>query len=77
MTSTRSYREAKSMDLAIDELRHGAGSQFDPLIVEAFIAALDVEKWPLPGPASAPPDLTIVTVQDHDDPTAPLQVVIP
>ena len=23
------------------------------------------------------PDLTIVTVQDHDDPTAPLQVVIP
>jgi hypothetical protein len=45
--------------------------------VEAFIAALDVEKWPLPGPASAPPDLTIVTVQDHDDPTAPLQVVIP
>jgi len=77
MTSTRSYREAKSMDLAIDELRHGAGSQFDPLIVEAFIAALDVEKWPLPAPASAPPDLTIVTVQDHDDPTAPLQVVIP
>src|SRR3984957_13910900 len=64
MTSTRSYREAKSMDLAIDELRRGAGSQFDPLVVEAFIAALDVEKWPLPGPASAPPDLTFVTVQD-------------
>ena len=77
MTSTRSYREAKSIELAIDELRHGAGSQFDPLIVEAFIAALDVEKWPLPRPASAPADLTIVTVQDHDDPTAPLQVVIP
>jgi len=77
MTSTRSYREAKSIDLAIGELRHGAGSQFDPLIVEAFIAALDVEEWPLPTPASAPADLTIVTVQDHDDPTAPLQVVIP
>ncbi len=77
MTSTRSYREAKSIDLAIGELRRGAGSQFDPLIVEAFITALDVEEWPLPAPASAPPDLTIVTVQDHDDPTAPLQVVIP
>jgi hypothetical protein len=77
MTSTRSYREAKSIDLALGELRRGAGSQFDPLIVEAFIAALDVEEWPLPAPASAPADLTVVTVQDHDDPTAPLQVVIP
>jgi hypothetical protein len=77
MTSTRSYREAKSIDLAIGELRQGAGSQFDPLVVEAFIAALDVEEWPLPRPATAPADLTTVTVQDHDDPTAPLQVVIP
>jgi putative nucleotidyltransferase with HDIG domain len=77
MTSTRSYREAKSIDLAIGELRRGAGTQFDPLIVEAFIAALDVEEWPLPGPAVAPDDLTTVTVQDHADPTARLEVVIP
>jgi HD domain len=77
MTSTRSYREAKSIDQAIGELRRGAGTQFDSLIVEAFIAALDVTEWPLPGPATTPADLTIVTVQDHDDPTAPLQVVIP
>jgi hypothetical protein len=77
MTSTRSYREAKSIDMAIDELRRGAGTQFDELIVEAFIEALDVEEWPVPAPATAPPDLTVVTVQDHDDPTAPLQVVIP
>ena len=77
MTSTRSYREAKSIHQAVGELRTGAGSQFDPLIVEAFIAALDVEEWPLPRPATAPADLTTVTVQDHDDPTAPLQVVIP
>ena len=77
MTSTRSYREAKSINMAIGELRRGAGTQFDPLIVEAFIAALEIEEWPLPAPARAPADLTIVTVQDHDDPTAPLQVVIP
>ncbi|HSR84314.1 MAG TPA: HD-GYP domain-containing protein [Streptosporangiaceae bacterium] len=77
MTSTRSYREAKSVHMAIGELRRGAGTQFDPLIVEAFIKALDVEEWQLPEPARAPADLTIVTVQDHDDPTAPLQVVIP
>jgi len=77
MTSTRSYREAKSIDMAIAELRRGAGTQFDSLLVEAFVAALNVEEWPLPAPATAPADLTVVTVQDHDDPTAPLQVVIP
>jgi hypothetical protein len=77
MTSTRSYREAKSIPMAIGELRRGAGTQFDPLIVEAFIKALDLEEWPLPAPPRAPADVAIVTVQDHDDPTAPLQVVIP
>jgi hypothetical protein len=77
MTSTRSYREAKSIDQAIVELRKGAGTQFDPLIVQAFIAALAQVGWELPGPAGAPIDLATVTVQDHDDPTAPLQVVVP
>jgi HD-GYP domain-containing protein (c-di-GMP phosphodiesterase class II) len=77
MTSTRSYREAKSIPMAVDELRRGAGTQFDPLIVQAFIRALDIEEWPLAAPSRAPADLAIVTVQDHDDPTAPLQVVIP
>jgi HD-GYP domain-containing protein (c-di-GMP phosphodiesterase class II) len=77
MTSTRSYREAKSIDLAVAELRRGAGSQFDPVLVEAFIAVVAQQGWELPGPTTAPADLAVVTVQDHDDPTAPLQVVIP
>jgi HD domain len=77
MTTTRSYREAKSIDQAIVELRRGASTQFDPLIVQAFIAALERDGWELAGPAGAPIDLATVTVQDHDDPTAPLQVVIP
>ncbi|HXW87069.1 MAG TPA: HD-GYP domain-containing protein [Streptosporangiaceae bacterium] len=77
MTTTRSYREAKSIDLAIAELRQGAGSQFDPVVVEAFIAAIGQQGWELPVPAGPPADLAMVTVQDHDDPTAPLQVVIP
>jgi hypothetical protein len=76
MTSTRSYRAAKPIDLAVGELRKGAGTQFDPLLVEAFIAALTEEGWQLPQPTSAPADLSNVTVQDHDDPTAPLQVVV-
>jgi hypothetical protein len=77
MTSTRSYREAKSIDLAVSELRRGAGTQFDPVVVEAFIAAVAQQGWELPRPARAPADLAMVTVQDHDDPTAPLEVVIP
>jgi HD-GYP domain-containing protein (c-di-GMP phosphodiesterase class II) len=75
MTSTRSYREARGIDEALAELRRGAGTQFDPLLVDAFIAALATAGWRLPEPAPEPPDRSAVTAQDHDDPTAPLQVV--
>jgi hypothetical protein len=75
MTSTRSYRQARSIPAAVDELRKGAGSQFDPLLVDAFIAALTAEGWQLPEPPARPPSRELVTAQDHDDPTAPLQVI--
>jgi two-component system cell cycle response regulator len=37
----RPYRESRDTSLAIDELRHCAGTQFDPDVVEALIAALN------------------------------------
>jgi diguanylate cyclase (GGDEF)-like protein len=40
MTRDRPYRLALSQDDAVAELRRCAGSQFDPQIVDAFIAAL-------------------------------------
>jgi HD-GYP domain-containing protein (c-di-GMP phosphodiesterase class II) len=40
MTSTRSYRVALTQEYAFKELRRYAGTQFDPEVVEAFIAAL-------------------------------------
>ena len=40
MTSTRSYRVALTQDYAFKELRRFGGTQFDPDVVEAFIAAL-------------------------------------
>ena len=75
MTSTRSYREARPIDEALEELRKGSGTQFDPALVDAFIAALRRDGWPLPKPPPAPLDRELVTAQDHDDPTAPLRVV--
>lgn len=41
MTAKRSYREACSPAQARDELLRCAGAQFDPLVVEAFLAILD------------------------------------
>jgi two-component system cell cycle response regulator len=37
MTSDRSYRKAMSEEVAVAELRAGAGSQFDPDVVAAFL----------------------------------------
>ena len=40
MTSVQKHREAISADQAVAELKKGAGTQFDPEIVAAFIGAL-------------------------------------
>lgn len=37
MTSDRPYRKALGRDVAVGELRKGAGTQFDPKVVEAFL----------------------------------------
>ena len=40
MTSERPYREAMSEADALAELRRCAGTQFDPMVVEAFCRVL-------------------------------------
>lgn len=76
MTSTRSYRGAKPVEEAIAELRKCSGAQFDPVMVEAFIAALQRGPWQAPEPVAPPEGQPApARAQDHDDPTAPLQVV--
>ncbi|HYS32396.1 MAG TPA: HD-GYP domain-containing protein, partial [Streptosporangiaceae bacterium] len=74
MTSTRAYRKATRISDAIAELRRGAGTQFDPKFVDAFVTALDQDGWELQEPAQ-PRSHEILTSQDHDDPIAPLRVV--
>jgi HD domain-containing protein len=76
MTSTRSYRGARLVDEAIEELRKWSGTQFDPAFVDAFVVALKREGWQPPEPSVlAADDLATVTAQDHDDPGAPLRVI--
>ncbi len=76
MTSTRSYRGARPVEEAVAELRRWAGAQFDPVMVDAFVAALGRERWRQPEPVTAPAGQPAsATAQDHDDPTAPLRVI--
>jgi HD superfamily phosphohydrolase YqeK len=76
MTSTRSYRGARPVAEAIEELRKWSGTQFDPAFVDAFVAALKHEGWlRSEAPVIAADDLATVTAQDHDDPGAPLRVI--
>ncbi|MBT2208436.1 MULTISPECIES: HD-GYP domain-containing protein [Actinomadura] len=75
MTSTRSYRPARSVEAAVQELRRGMGDHFDPAMVEAFLRALDRDGWEPPDPVVLPDDDVVETTQqDHDDPSAPLKV---
>ncbi|GLW06308.1 metal-dependent phosphohydrolase [Microtetraspora sp. NBRC 13810] len=76
ITSDRSYRGARPVPVAIDELRKGAGTQFDPVMVTAFVKAVEREGWEPPRAVPVPPaDQDETVVKDHDDPTAPIQVV--
>lgn len=76
MTTTRSYRGARSIEEAVVELRRCAGNQFDVLLVEALVQAVEVAGWepettPLFAPRGDEP-FDQEPAYDHDDPTAPL-----
>jgi len=45
MTSERPYRGPMGVARALDEIRAGAGTQFDPEIVRVFIRMIEEEPW--------------------------------
>jgi hypothetical protein len=45
MTSTRSYRRARPVEEALEELKRCAGTQFDPRMVRALERALERHRW--------------------------------
>jgi len=76
MTSTRSYRGARTVDEALVELDRHRGTQFDPTMVQALVAALEHQPWTH---TAVPVDVDAESsgfVLDHDDPTVGMSVAI-
>lgn len=44
MTTSRSWRQALSKEEAIREIKKGVGTQFDPVVVEAFLIAVENQR---------------------------------
>ncbi len=77
MTSTRSYRQARTVEDAVGELQRCAGTQFDPLMVAALVGGVATQGWEPQAPPEAPEEALVASAAgyDHDDPTAPPPVV--
>ena len=74
MTTTRSYRGARTVDEAVVELRRCSGNQFDPPMVDALITAVEAHGWmPETTPLFSPPvdePFDQERAFDHDDPSS-------
>ena len=60
MTTTRSYRQAMSREMAIAELRRDAGVQFDPIMVDAFVKTAHVDGVPDAGRPEGPRQIPLL-----------------
>jgi len=53
MTSDRPYRKALPREAALEEIRNNSGTQFDPQLVDVFLAVLSQTEPAEPQPSSA------------------------
>jgi len=53
MVSSRAYRQARSFDFALEEIRTSSGTQLDPRIVQAFLDLVEAGVITVPEPFSA------------------------
>ncbi|HEY5185272.1 MAG TPA: HD-GYP domain-containing protein [Actinomycetes bacterium] len=72
MTSTRSYRTARTVEAAVEEIRRCRGSQFDAVMVDALVKALAKDPWQAAAEVPSPSGDETETIDfDHDDPSFP------
>ncbi|MEV0370217.1 HD-GYP domain-containing protein [Streptomyces sp. NPDC050636] len=74
MTSTRSYRRARPVSVAVAELRRCAGAQFDPRMVRALTAALTRYGWQPELVMAADPDPDATAGRGNVSPPRPDRV---
>jgi HD-GYP domain-containing protein (c-di-GMP phosphodiesterase class II) len=67
LTSTRSYRPARSVEETLAILKQDKYTHFDPLLVDAFVDVIERHGWK-PSVADLPePDASVEATIDHDD----------
>ena len=54
ITSPRAFRGARTLDQAVEEIRQGSGTHFDPAVVDAFVSLAEREKETLLDVPEAP-----------------------
>jgi hypothetical protein len=67
LTSTRSYRPARSVDETLAILVQDKLSHFDPALVDAFVDVIHREGWKAPVAEQPAPDTSVQMAVDHDD----------
>lgn len=67
LTSTRSYRPAKSVDETLAILIQDRNSHFDPDLVDAFVRVIRRNGWEAAEVVQPAPDTAVPAAIDHDD----------
>lgn len=58
MTTNRPYRDAMPREKAVSIIRQSAGSQFDPTVVQVFLALVNGDAFAPPSPQTLPDDVS-------------------
>jgi HD-GYP domain-containing protein (c-di-GMP phosphodiesterase class II) len=67
LTSTRSYRPARSIDETLDILEQDRNTHFDPELVDAFVQVIRAEGWKAAAAEQPAPNERAAVSIDHDD----------
>ncbi|WP_232828471.1 HD-GYP domain-containing protein [Kribbella monticola] len=67
LTSTRSYRPARSVEETLAILKQDKYTHFDPLLVDAFVDVIERNGWKSSVAELPEPDATVEATIDHDD----------